>query len=138
MPRPPLQPHSLKLTQVQRRAVAEVQPKLAERLRVELTKPLVLRLTDPELAVCNTALDKAVRAAEPGTRQAALRAALNIGTAAHTLAETRRKLPGYTVKITLLGTRPSVWRQIVIDDCRLDTLHLHIQNAMGWEKLPPV
>jgi hypothetical protein len=38
----------------------------------------------------------------------------------------------YRVTITLLGTRPPVWRQILVLDHTLDQLHEHVQTAMGW------
>lgn len=38
----------------------------------------------------------------------------------------------YQFKITLLETRPKIWRRIQISDCKLNTLHYHIQAAMGW------
>ena len=39
----------------------------------------------------------------------------------------------YQFKITLLGSKPPIWRRIQIADCTLDKLHEHIQTAMGWE-----
>lgn len=38
----------------------------------------------------------------------------------------------YQFKITLLGWTPPIWRRIQVQDCTLDTLHEHIQMAMGW------
>jgi len=38
----------------------------------------------------------------------------------------------YQFKITLLGSEPSIWRRIQVQDCTLDKLHEHIQTAMGW------
>jgi len=38
----------------------------------------------------------------------------------------------YQFKITLLDTQPPIWRRIQVQDCSLDTLHEHIQTAMGW------
>src|SRR3954471_23476545 len=38
----------------------------------------------------------------------------------------------YQFKITLLETRPPIWRRIQVGDCTLDTLHESIQAAMGW------
>jgi hypothetical protein len=35
-------------------------------------------------------------------------------------------------KITLKDTQPPIWRRIQVGDCTLDTLHEHIQTAMGW------
>ncbi len=49
----------------------------------------------------------------------------------------RRKKPKptktlYQFKITLVGSRPPIWRRIQVQDCTLDKLHEHIQTAMGW------
>jgi hypothetical protein len=38
----------------------------------------------------------------------------------------------YQFKISLLGTKPTIWRRIQVNDCTLDKLHEHIQTAMGW------
>jgi hypothetical protein len=38
----------------------------------------------------------------------------------------------YQFKITLIDTRPPIWRRIQVEDCTVDTLHEHIQKAMGW------
>ena len=40
----------------------------------------------------------------------------------------------YVIKITLLGTRPPVWRRILVDrDVTLRQFHLILQAVMGWE-----
>ena len=38
----------------------------------------------------------------------------------------------YELKITLLDSRPSIWRRIQVANCTLDELHECIQTAMGW------
>lgn len=38
----------------------------------------------------------------------------------------------YQFRITLMDVHPPIWRQIQVQDCFLDDLHRHIQNAMGW------
>src|ERR687898_544427 len=38
----------------------------------------------------------------------------------------------YQFKVTLLDTKPPIWRRIQVADCTLDKLHEHIQTAMGW------
>lgn len=77
-------------------------------------------------------------------RQASLdlqRAAFQKGLIPYVPAE-RAKVPNVTsggsiprllqFKITLLETQPPVWRRIQVFDDTLDTLHEHIQTAMGW------
>ena len=43
----------------------------------------------------------------------------------------------FQFKITLVQSRPPIWRRIQVDDCMLDRLHEHIQTAMGWTNIPP-
>jgi hypothetical protein len=38
----------------------------------------------------------------------------------------------FQIKITLLGSRPPIWRRLVVPDMILDELHGAIQIAMGW------
>lgn len=47
---------------------------------------------------------------------------------------TRTKADSTTIfqfKITLIGSKPPIWRRIQVEDCTLDKLHEHIQTAMG-------
>ena len=49
------------------------------------------------------------------------------------LAETGGGMPLYQLKITLRGSKPLIWRRIVVRaDMKLDRLHSVIQTAMGW------
>jgi len=44
-----------------------------------------------------------------------------------------RQLPAYQVKITLLGTKPPVWRRLVVPgQWHLGRVHDVVQLAMGW------
>jgi pRiA4b ORF-3-like protein len=46
-------------------------------------------------------------------------------------AQTRVKV--YAIKVTLLGTRPPVWRRILVPrDITLRNLHRTLQTVMGW------
>lgn len=46
---------------------------------------------------------------------------------------TIKSVPLYQLKITLEGTRPPVWRRIVVrSDMKLHRLHRVIQEVMGW------
>jgi hypothetical protein len=38
----------------------------------------------------------------------------------------------FQFKITLLNSKPPIWRRIQVHDGTLDKLHEHIQTAMGW------
>jgi hypothetical protein len=40
----------------------------------------------------------------------------------------------FTLKVTLLGTKPAVWRRLEVRDClSLGDLHYILQFAMGWD-----
>ncbi len=50
-------------------------------------------------------------------------------------AKARKKKPTrllYQLKVTLIGSKPEIWRRIQVKDCTLDKLHEHIQTVMGW------
>ena len=50
-------------------------------------------------------------------------------------AKARKKKPTrllYQLKVTLIDSKPAIWRRIQVKDCTLDKLHEHIQTAMGW------
>ncbi len=38
----------------------------------------------------------------------------------------------YQLKIVLEGSKPPIWRRVLIADCTLDVLHQIVQAAMGW------
>jgi hypothetical protein len=50
-------------------------------------------------------------------------------------ANARKKKPThllYQLKVTLIDSKPAIWRRIQVKDCTLDKLHEHIQTVMGW------
>lgn len=51
------------------------------------------------------------------------------------LASPRQAQAGlvYTLKITLKGSEPPIWRRVQLPDCTLEDLHEVIQVAMGWD-----
>lgn len=38
----------------------------------------------------------------------------------------------YAIKVTLLGTKPLIWRRFLIEDVTLRQLHSTLQKVMGW------
>lgn len=67
-----------------------------------------------------------------GTLMATLQQALVVPNDRAVTPKAKPTALAYRIKITLAGTRPPVWRQIVVTDCTLDELHEHVQTAMGW------
>jgi hypothetical protein len=50
------------------------------------------------------------------------------------VAYSRSKSMLFTLKITLLGTNPAIWRRVEVLDCiTLEDLHNLVQCVMGWE-----
>src|SRR3954453_16966688 len=79
-----------------------------------------------------------VKAGHPGTISNALyyqvRAKMGIRTVWQWVRVSEPETSGevYQFKITLLDSKPRIWRRIQVRDCTLDKLHEHIQTAMGW------
>ena len=49
------------------------------------------------------------------------------------LERARTRVEVYAIKVTLLGTRPPVWRRILVPrDITLRNLHRTLQTVMGW------
>jgi hypothetical protein len=48
------------------------------------------------------------------------------------MAKAASRTKVYQFKITLMDSKPPIWRRIQVKDCTLDKLHEHIQTAMGW------
>jgi hypothetical protein len=126
----------VKLTEAQRKAVAEAAPAFADRLRLGERGPKAVAFTAAELKALGEKVGAAVAKADSGTKRNSLRIALDaIGRAAEA-----PKGPGaiptservYQFRITLLDVHPPVWRRIQVKDCTLDKLHEHIQTSMGW------
>ena len=45
-----------------------------------------------------------------------------------------KKAPIYQIKVTLKDSKPPIWRRLqVMGDTTLNSLHLILQEAMGWE-----
>jgi hypothetical protein len=127
---------SVRLTQAQRQVVAEVAPGLADRLKLAERNQRAIRFTLAELEAIRQKAGAALRHAITGRKENALRHVL--GATTHVIEHLRGACsnPGprrlYQFKITLLDTRPPIWRRIQVKDGTLDNLHEHIQTAMGW------
>jgi hypothetical protein len=127
---------SARLTHAQRKVIAELLPKLTDKLLLDVTNQRTLAFTEEELKAIQEKARDAIRHAETGMKRNSLRHIIETtekaikqsqGIEAITASERR-----YQFKITLLGTEPPIWRRIQIKDGTLDKLHEHIQTAMGW------
>jgi Plasmid pRiA4b ORF-3-like protein len=128
-PRNPGEQVAVKLTLAQRKAVATVVPKLADRLKLDEPHARMIPFTAAELKTLKDKTAKAVRQAGTGVEGKALRHVLDTTTQ----AISRSTDQVYQLKITLRYTQPPVWRRIQVKDCTLADLHDYIQGAMGWE-----
>lgn len=128
----------LRLTEAQRRLVAELVPPLATRLNLDRGNQRTPQFTLQELRE----IGRACRAVVPRTLTGMERNSLRHVTDAveEAVAKFREgqihRIPAgerlYQFKITLKGIWPPIWRRIQAKDCSLDRLHEHIQTAMGW------
>jgi Plasmid pRiA4b ORF-3-like protein len=123
-------------THAQRKVLAELVPKLADKLVLDAAKHRTVSFTVEELKAIQEKARTAIPHAENGLRRNSLRHIIEItgkaikqarGIGAITPSERL-----YQFKITLLGIKPPIWRRIQVKDGTLDKLHEHIQTAMGW------
>jgi hypothetical protein len=124
------------LTQAQRKAVAEIVPELADRLKLGERNQRTIRFTLAELKAIKGKAGKAMRQASTGMVRNSLRHVTDLAAQALDRSRGLGAIPTaervYQFRITLFDTRPPVWRRIQVKDCTLDRLHEHIQTAMGW------
>jgi hypothetical protein len=134
--RKPQQRFPIKLTLVQRKAVADLVPRLADRLKRDEPNQRVIEFTPTELRQIKARAQAAMGRASSGVQRRPLRHIVD--TAARALDQSRGigAVPAagrvFQFKITLLESHPPIWRRIQVEDCTLDKLHEHIQTAMGW------
>jgi hypothetical protein len=131
------EPHvPVRLTQAQRKAVAEIAPELADRLKPDERNQRTILFTLAELKAINWLAKDEATHAETGMRRNTLRHVTDLAAQALDRSRGLGAIPAservYQFKITLLDTRPPIWRRIQVKDGTLDRLHEHIQTAMGW------
>ncbi len=126
----------VKLTQAQRKVVAEIAPELADRLKLDERNQRTISFTLAELRAIKEKAGKAMLDANRGMVRNSLRHVTDL--AAHALERSQGigAIPAaervYQFKIMLKDSHPPIWRRIQVKDCTLDKLHEHIQTAMGW------
>jgi hypothetical protein len=129
-------PHfRVKLTEAQRKALAEIAPQFTDRLRLEQPNRRTIDFTTDELEAVLKTVHMAVGHAR-GMKRNSLRHvhdsithALDRSRGIGEIAASERI---YQFKITLMDAEPPIWRRFHVKDCTLDRLHEHIQTAMGW------
>ena len=123
----------IKLTWGQRKMLAYADPVLEDRLKLEEPNQRIVDFTVAELKEIKAKAEAAIQKASTGYERRPLK--LVIKTTDQALAQAERRSVADTIyqfKITLLESHPPIWRRIQVKDCTLDTLHEHIQTAMGW------
>ncbi|MFV1981024.1 MAG: plasmid pRiA4b ORF-3 family protein [Rhodothermia bacterium] len=127
---------SIRLTETQRKSVAELVPDLAGRLKLDERNQRSIRLSLEDIRAIQQKARDAIPHAETGTKRNSLRHVINIVTEAIENLRGIGAIPAskrlYQFKITLTDMEPPIWRRIQVKDCTLDKLHEHIQTAMGW------
>jgi hypothetical protein len=116
--------------------VAEVAPELADRLMLDERNQQTIPFTPADLKAIKEKAGKAMPQASTGLVRNSLRHVTDLAAQALDRSGGLGAIPAaqrvYQFKLTLLDTRPPVWRRIQVKDCTLDRLHEHIQTAMGW------
>src|SRR4051794_24164167 len=128
MPAPQYYP--VRLTQAQRKVVADIVPDLADRLKLDEPDQRSIEFTVAELKIIQRQAAAGVRHARTGMKRNSLRHVADLtfqaldrsqGIGAISVAERL-----YQFKITLKGIAPPIWRRIQVRDCTLDKLHEYI------------
>jgi hypothetical protein len=120
----------VKLSEAQRKTLAELLPELAGRLKIDERGQKTISFAPAELKAVVAKATTGIREAGSGVKRNSLRHALYSAE----VAESRFEETGhvYRLKVALLDSRPPVWRRVEVHDCTLDELHEYVQTAMGW------
>jgi hypothetical protein len=126
----------VRLTQAQRKVVAEIAPELADRLKLDEKPQRIIRFTLAELKAIKEKAGRAIRHASTGMKRNSFRYVADLTAQALDQLQGIGAIPAtervYQFKIILKDAQPPIWRRIQIKNCTLDKLHERIQTAMGW------
>ncbi|QDT24361.1 plasmid pRiA4b ORF-3 family protein [Gimesia chilikensis] len=126
----------ISLTQAQRKVVADLLPKFADRLKLSENNSRTISFTTKELESIRQNAEVARSHADNGMKRNSLRHIVDAVTKALDNSDGIVSIPAperlYQFKITLLESQPQIWRRIQIKDSTLDKFHERIQTAMGW------
>lgn len=132
----PEQRFPVKLTQAQRKVIAEIIPELTQRLNLTEADQRTIPLTLAELKAIQEQAGRAMRHAGTGMKRNSLRHVADLTAKALDRCQGIGAIPVssrlYQFKITLRDVTPAIWRRIQVKECTLDKFHERIQTAMGW------
>lgn len=127
---------SVLLTAAQRKAIADVLPNLADRLKLEEKNSRTMSFSTTELETIREKAGAARSHADNGMKRNSLRHIVDAITKVLEEYEGIGSIPAserlYQFKIALLESQPPIWRRIQVKNCTLGKLHEYIQTAMGW------
>jgi len=130
------QTFNTRFTQAQRIVVAELMPELADRLLLDTSNQRTISFTAKELQTIQQKAQEAILHAETGMIRNSLRHIIEVTTKAIEDSQGIGSIPTserlYQFKITLIESKPPIWRRIQVKNCTLDKFHERIQTAMGW------
>jgi hypothetical protein len=133
---PPGSTISVPFTHAQRKAIAEILPEIADKLKLDENKARTISFTSDELETIRHQAEAAISTAENGMKRNSFRHLVEGTTKALEESQGIGSIPAserlYQFKITLLESAPPIWRRIQTKGCTLDKLHEHIQTSMGW------
>ena len=132
----PVKSISVQFTAAQRKAIAEMLPKLADRLKLDEKDGRTVSFTAAELEKIQANAQKEIETPKSRMHRNSLWHIIDAITKAIGNAQGIEAIPSrerlYQFKIILIESQPSIWRRIQVKNCTLDKLHERIQLAMGW------
>jgi hypothetical protein len=127
---------SVSFTGAQRKALSEISPEIADRLKLHVNAARAIPFAADELETIRRRAEAAMSTAENRMKRNSFRHIVEGTTKALKKSQGIGSIPAaerlYQFKITLLEAAPPIWRRIQVKNCTLDKLHEHIQTAMGW------
>ena len=131
-----LSQHSVPITAAQRKVVADLLPELSDRLDLSKKNSRTISFTVKELQTIQQKAQEAIRHAETGMIRNSLRHIIEATSKAIEDSQGIGSIPIserlFQFKITLVESKPPIWRRIQVKNCTLDKLHERIQAVMGW------
>ena len=131
-----LSQHSVPLTAAQRKVIADLLPELSDRLDLSKKNSRSISFTVKELQTTQQKGQEAIRHAETGMIRNSLRHIIEATSKAIEDSQGIGSIPIserlFQFKITLVESKPPIWRRIQVKNCTLDKLHERIQTVMGW------